>query len=420
MNKLTNHRFDETIYTHQFDNGLTVIMVHKPEFKTSVALLGTNFGAKHLKQIVNGQEQEYNSGVAHFLEHKLFEKQDEDVLSTFTNMGANANAFTSYNETVYYFSTTNDLKQPLNTLLDFVLNLEISTIGVEKEKGIIIEELKMYQEMPLMRLNMELLESLYQVHPLKYDIGGTADTVSKITKEELEKAYRTNYHPSQLVLSIVSPVDPNQILEWLNDNIKNQPIKEKLDVMNPLTIEPVNVNRKLHELKMNVGKDKIALAYKQNIQFENELDVFKANVMAQMILDLNFSKLNPDYQNWIDEGIINDFFVYQADFGLDYGYIAFFWEKCRIPVKKRQIPVRFCGNSINYDKLKLIKKRYLGETISELSDFESFAISNFRTHFIGSNPFELIEVIESISADDLQTFLSQLNFEEECEVIISN
>ena len=403
-----NKRFDETINKVTLDNGLTVILVHKPNFRNHVALLGTNFGAKHLTQIVNGKEVKYHSGVAHFLEHKLFEKPEEDILSTFTNMGASANAFTSYSETVYYFSTTQALDEPLNTLLDFVLDLDISESGVQKEKGIIIEELKMYQEMPFFRLSMEAYQSMFHHHPLKYDIAGTKEDVLAITKEELELAYNTNYHSSQLVLSIVSPMEPKEILELINNNERLKQTSVPLTVNNPLIDEPKEVSREYFDIDMKVNASKHVFAFKQNLKFDSNLEMIKSNIMAQLILDLNFSKLNPDYQEWLNQGYINDLFVYQSDFGLDYGYIEFIAETNKESLLNELILDKMNHLEVKEDKLIQLKKRYLGEAISDFSDFESFAINNFRAHWLGTDPFEMIEVLESITIDELNDFILSL------------
>lgn len=401
-------RFDETINKVTLENGLTIIMVHKPHFRNHVALLGTNFGAKHLRQIVDKKEVTYHSGVAHFLEHKLFEKPEEDILSTFTNMGASANAFTSYNETVYFFSTTQELQEPLHTLINFVLDLDIRESGVEKEKGIIIEELKMYQEMPFFRLSMEAYQSMFHHHPLKYDIAGTKEDVLAITKEELELAYNTNYHPSQLVLSIVSPMEPSKILEIINQNERLKQVSTPVVVENPLINEPKEVARDYFEIDMKVNASKHVFAYKQNLSFESNLDMLKSNIMTQIILDLNFSKLNPDYQEWLNQGLINDLFVYQSDFGLDYGYIEFIAETNKEETLKHLIVDKMNHLEIREDRLIQLKKRYLGEAIADFSDFESFAINNFRAHWLETDPFEMIDLLESITIDELNEFISRL------------
>lgn len=418
MKQLVNKRFDETIYKTKLDNGLTVILVHKPEFRNSVALLGTNFGAKQLTQSVNGKLHTYNSGIAHFLEHKLFEKPDEDILSVFTNMGAQANAFTSYNETIYYFQTTKELEKPLKTLLDFVMSIDLTQVGVDKEKGIIIEELRMYQEMPFFRLSMDLLESLFVNYPLRYDIAGTRDSVMAITKEELELAYKTNYHPSQLLLSIVTPTDPQEVLNIIKDNQSQKQFLPIGNVETPSINEPSKVNRKYHEIDMKVNATKYAIAFKQSIPFLNELDAYKANVMTQILLDINFSKLNPEYQNWINQQIINDLFVYQCDFGVDYGYIQFVSETEQIDKLKSLLVNKMSNLEVDEDRLNQIKKRYLGESISDLSDFETFAIGNFRAHFLDSDAFEVIEILENITIDDLEHLRTQISVENISEVLI--
>ena len=172
MKKHYNERYDETYYAETLDNGLKVIIWHKPNFQNSQFLFATPYGALDFKQKdENGNLVAYPSGIAHFLEHKMFESKKGDVMELFSQLGANVNAFTSYNETVYYFSTTNkDVEQEVNLLLDFVQELEITEESVEKEKGIIIQELNMYLQMPDSRLLFESFKSMYHNHPLNSDL----------------------------------------------------------------------------------------------------------------------------------------------------------------------------------------------------------------------------------------------------------
>ena len=157
MKKHYNERYDETYFEETLDNGLRVVIWYKPNFQNSQFLFATPYGALDFKQKdALGNVIEFPSGIAHFLEHKMFESKQGDVMELFSQLGANVNAFTSYNETVYYFSTTNkEVKQELNFLLDFVQSLEITEASVEKEKGIIIQELNMYLQMPDSRLLFE-------------------------------------------------------------------------------------------------------------------------------------------------------------------------------------------------------------------------------------------------------------------------
>ena len=173
MIKHYNELFDETSYTETLDNGLKVIIFHKPGYSLTSACFGTAFGGLNICQRHNARDYSFHPGTAHFLEHKLFESEEKDIMTAFSLMGANVNAFTSYKETVYYFTKSGeDIKDCLNLLLDFVQNLSITKESVEKEKGIIVEEVSMYMQNPDSRLINETYKSLYEKYPLKYDIGG--------------------------------------------------------------------------------------------------------------------------------------------------------------------------------------------------------------------------------------------------------
>ena len=239
MNKIYNTFFDETYYTDKLPNGLEVIIFHKPDFLTTACAFGTRYGALDINQRFNNKDYHFSPGIAHFLEHKLFECEEKDIFASFSNLGCNVNAFTSYTETVYYFNTTNsDIKEPLNLLMDFVQDLSITKESVEKEKGIIIQELSMYLQNADNRLIDETYKSLYHEHPLKYDIGGDKYTVSGITKEELEECYSFNYHPSNMALVVVSPLDPSMIFNIIKDNQAKKNFS--------LVDVPTNINKAKH------------------------------------------------------------------------------------------------------------------------------------------------------------------------------
>ena len=207
MKTITNKRYGESYVEETLENGLHVVLWQKPDYEKSLFMMATPLGAMDMKQVdEHGRELHFPAGIAHFLEHKMFEMGDSDVMELFSRMGASVNAFTSYTETAYYFSTTSDVKEPLNLLLDFVQELDISEESVEKEKGIIIQELHMYKEMSDSRLLMETFSSLYQQHPLRYDIGGDDESVNSITLQQLQDCYALNYHPASMILVGVSKI----------------------------------------------------------------------------------------------------------------------------------------------------------------------------------------------------------------------
>ncbi len=420
MKQLINKRFNETIYSEVLENGLTVYIAHKPNFRQSVCVFSTPFGAINLHQKINGEEIKWNAGLAHFLEHKLFEKQDMDVLSMFTNLGANANAYTSYQETNYYFSTTLPIKEPLNLLLDFVQSIDLTPQSVDKEKGIIIEELKMYQEIPNFQMVMKSFEALYHKHALKYDIAGSVESVTAITKEELEKAYFANYHPSQMVLSIATSLDPMEVLDLVKKNQRTKTFDPVMVVEQLILEEPITVQSSDEHLIMNVNRQKNAITYKQHNYKETPLENYRLSLITRLILDMNFSSLEDDFQSYLDQGLINDSFSSSAEYGVDYGFIQFSSEGESMEVFEEFINEKVRNLIINPDSLVLLKKRYLGQNISDLGDFESVAIDNAKAHQLETNLFELIEMIESIEIDDLIDSIQHFDFSNKSKVIITN
>ena len=191
-----NQRYQESYLESVLDNGLKVVLWQKKDYAKSFFMMATPLGSFDLIQKSNKQTYEYPAGVAHFLEHKMFEGKDgEDVSELFSNYSAHVNAYTSFNETTYYFHTTQDIYKPLALLLDFVQELHITKESVEKEKSIITQELHMYLKNSDSQLLYELLKSLYQKHPLKYEILGDDESIQSITYEDLKKCYEMNYHP---------------------------------------------------------------------------------------------------------------------------------------------------------------------------------------------------------------------------------
>lgn len=413
-----SNRFNETQVIEVLDNGLTVSIISKPEFRSNAAVLGTPFGAKNLFQVIDGTKTSYNAGVAHFLEHKLFEQEETDILSVFTNLGASANAFTSYDETMYYFSNVDDIEKPLNILLDFVQELSISEESVEKEKGIILEELGMYDQMPMFKLTMELIKSMYHKHPVNQDILGSKESINAISKEELDSVYRVNYHPSQMVLSIVTHVDVDTVLNLIRDNQAKKSFGPNLVVKNDIVDEPKEVKTPFKELSMNLNIPKVALGYKQSVPFVSMRESIKLSVMTRFLLEMTFSNLNPQYQTFLDDGLINDFFHFQSNYGPDYGFVEFVGETSDVNKWLEFVRNQLADLAIDESLLQQLKRRNLGETLSELSDFDGFAMASARSIFYDIELFDLLTLVETITLEDLQNTKKLLDTTHESVVVI--
>ncbi len=424
MKQTIEPRFDETYYTEILDNGLTLIIWHKPLFTTTSCIFATPYGAFDACQTLKDKTVIQDpAGIAHFLEHKMFECDHGDVMTDFSEMGANVNAFTSYTETCYTFSTCqSSIEKPLNLLLDFVQKLEITDESVEREKGIIIQELAMYQQMPDSRLFNETFKALYAAHPLNEDIGGTAESVNSTTKKQLEDCYLRNYHPSRMTLAIVTPHDPLKILQIVKENQSSKTFTDKPVLFRTLVEEPAEVVRKHTVIHMDVSRTKVSLAYKFKPILKSDQERVTEEWAVRFLLESHFTALNPDYQNWIDQGIINDYFFYEVDFGKDYAMMMFvnetekseqfqnFIEEQLAVLKEKKLPLQL---------LNQLKKRYAGQAMRIYNSPDDIATSIIKGLFLKVDTFALIHLIESINMKQIHDSFNQLDFSNAALIEIS-
>lgn len=420
MNKFYNSYFDETYYTKTLKNGLKVVIFHKPEFINTTCAFGTPYGALMINQKHHNKTYHFNPGIAHFLEHKLFEAKGDDMMAEFSKEGANVNAFTSYRETVYYFSKAGkDIKKPLNMLLDFVQDLNISKESVEKEKSIIYQEVSMYEQMPDSRLLKEAYKCMYHNYPIINDIGGDKKSIYAISKEELEECYKLNYHPANMLLVVSSPIDPNKIIKIIEDNQNSK----HFIIDTPPTVadkkEPVEVLKKRHVFKMPITTNKHLLAYKIKPNFKDSNDAFKQEWCLRFLFEAHFSYLNPEYQKWLDEGIINDYFGYEVDFDVNCAYIMFYIENDDSKVLKKLITNSLKKDLLTEELLNQIKRRYIGTMFTTFNDIEGFALGYIRDRLNGLDYFKAIEDLKSISLKDVEKVWKSISFAQESYITMA-
>lgn len=410
MKKIHNDFFDEDFYIEKLDNGLEVVIFNKKDFLTTACAFATSYGALNTDEVLDDKEYHFHPGVAHFLEHKLFESEDKNIFEEFSNMGCNVNAFTSYHETVYYFSTTNkEIKEPLNLLLDFVQKLDITDENVEKEKGIICQELAMYMQNPDSRLLQETYRSLYHNYPLKYDIGGDETSVNAISKDELDLCYKINYHPNNMVLLIVSPLDVNYLMDIVKENQSKKHFDIQKDVKTLLIEEDDSVVRKEFSFEMDINKPKHVYALKLKPNFKDSDDIVYKQWCLDLYLKAYFSSINKDYQEWLNKGLINDYFGYEVDFDKDYAYILFYNESEEDNIKEL-VDNELKKDLITEEILTSIKRRYIGNSFDTLNDVESFDTGYVRDYVNGIDYFKSIEILTHISLDDLKAVFKGFDY----------
>lgn len=411
MDKHYNALFDETYYTAKLENGLKLIIFHKPDFHSTSVAFGTPYGAFDLKERINGQIVNFNPGIAHFLEHKLFESDHGDVMNEFFNIGASVNAFTSYRETVYYFNIPGkDIQRPLNLLLDFVQNLAISEASVEKEKDIIIQELNMYLSMPDTCLLNTTFKAMYHNYPLKYDIGGDSASVKAITKEELERCYAYNYHPANMYLVVTTPLEPEKILAMTENNQKNKSFAGYPDLEVLFDDEPLTVKEKDVDIHFAVHAAKHIYGIKLKPHFADNLEASKAEWAMRFILECQFSSMNPDYQKWLDDGLINDFFGYETDFDKHAAYLLFYGEGRSKYDLQKLIDESLKKPILNEELMMQLKRRYSGAALASFNETENFNIAYIRDVLSGVDIFDTLRIIDELTIEEIYAIFNSFDY----------
>lgn len=402
MNKIFSRKYDETYYEETMPDGLDVIVWHKPAFTTSSCIFAAPYGSLDSEQAdAQGNHYQFPAGTAHFLEHKLFESDHGDVMNDFSRMGASVNAYTGYAETVYYFTASEkDITEPLNLLLDFVQNLSITDESVEKEKGIIDQELSMYQQMPDSRLILDTMKAMYRNHPLKNDIGGTEESVSRITKPILEKCYAVNYHPANMMAVIVTPCDPETVMETVRRNQAGKIFEKPVKVFRSISPEPEEVCQERTELFMDVSETKACVGYKLKAVKETDRERAVRDWALRMALDACFSPVNPDYQVWLDQKRITPYFSCESDLGRDYAMILF-TDEAQDPdafqAFTEEMLQKCLRSQIRESTLSQLKSRAIGENMHLFNSPYEISVNYFRERMNGVSLFENFDLIDSLT-----------------------
>ncbi|WGG87055.1 pitrilysin family protein [Enterococcus faecium] len=422
MNKTEYEQINETLYHEVLPNGLTVYLLPKNDYHKTYGLFSTNYGSIDNEFIPYGEKEKVKvpDGIAHFLEHKLFEKEDGDVFQLFGKQGASANAFTSFTKTSYLFSTTDQVEKNLTTLIDFVQAPYFTEETVNKEKGIIGQEIQMYEDDPNWRMFFGILNNLYPTHPLHIDIAGTVESIDKITAQDLYTCYRTFYQPSNMVLFVVGKMEPEKLMKLIRENqeAKNFPPKQEIVRYFPENTKEII---KQSALEAAITRDKFVLGIKgldTLPQEGTELLRYKTaiNLLFQMILG-NTSR---NYLAMYNQGIIDDSFGFEFSLDREFHFADFSGdtdEPEKAAEKVKEIIFGFADDpEVSETNLDLLKKKMLGQYFQSLNSIEYIANQFTQSLFGDRTLFDLPEIIDSIQMKDVlaagEAFISEEAFSE--------
>jgi predicted Zn-dependent peptidase len=320
IERIDYKELNETLYIYTHKSGLKAFVVPKKGYTKKYASFATYYGSINNKFIVPGEDtiNSVPDGIAHFLEHKLFEQKDGNVMDKFSELGASPNAYTGFNQTVYLFSCTERFDESFKLLLNYVQNPYLTDENVEKEKGIIGQEINMYQDSPGWRSFFNLLQLFYKNNPVRIDIAGTIDSISKINKEILYKCYNTFYHPSNMVVLAVGDVDYNSVFEQVEASIVTNEKREDIKRIFPEESESLNGSYK--EQALSVSMPIFQLGFKDNNKYSETEERIIYEITIKVLLNMLFGRSSEFYNKMYNEGLINSSFAFDFDNEINYSF----------------------------------------------------------------------------------------------------
>ncbi|AGN36312.1 insulinase family protein [Bacillus paralicheniformis] len=401
----------ESLYYEKMPGGLDVYVLPKEGFNKTYAVFTTKYGSIDNQFVPLGKEEMVRvpDGIAHFLEHKLFEKEDGDVFQQFSRQGASANAFTSFTRTAYLFSSTSNVEENLETLVDFVQDPYFTEKTVEKEKGIIGQEINMYDDNPDWRLFFGLIENMYQEHPVRIDIAGTIESISHITKDLLYECYETFYHPSNMLLFVVGPVDPEAIIRQVRENQQKKPYTDQPEIVRKEVEEPGAVFKKEQEIKMNVQSSKCLVGLKSAHPMNTGEALLKHELTINLILECLFGKSSSDYERIYEKGYIDETFSYDYTEEHGFGFVSVGGdtpEPDKLAEELKQVLFK-AKETITAEKLELARKKKIGNFLKSMNSPEYIANQFTRYAFLETSLFDIVTVLESITLEDVHRVIQE-------------
>lgn len=402
MRKTYYEQIDETVYQSTLNNGLNLFIIPKKGFQKTFVTYTTQFGSldHRFKPQDSDEFITVPDGVAHFLEHKLFEKEEGDLFTDFAEHDAQVNAFTTFDRTSYLFSATNYVEDNIIRLLKMVESPYFTDESVEKEKGIIAEEIKMYQEQPGYRLMYNTLKGLYHHHPVKVDIAGSVDSIYQITKEDLYVCYETFYHPSNMVLFVVGDVDPERIYNLVNEHEETRHLKAQPTIERDDFNEPEDIVKSQFVESMRLQSSRIMLGFKNKLINTTHQQRVKEDIEISLFFEMIFGEETEFFQQLLDESLIDETFSYQTVIEPTYSFSLITSSTTNMDELKQRLLTQIESNMgalEDQTAFDLLKRQFIGEYISSLNAPEYIANQYTKFYFDGVSLFDLINIVDQIT-----------------------
>lgn len=420
LNRLDSSTLKETILHGVHESGLRVYIIPKKGFCKYYAIYGTEYGSLDNVLNVPGTDESIKlpDGIAHFLEHKLFEEEDGgNAFDRFALTGASSNAFTSFDMTAYLYSCTDNFYENLDILLDFVNHPHFTDENVSKEQGIIGQEIKMYDDDPEWCLFFNMLQAMFHNNPVKTDIAGTVESISHITPDLLYKCCDAYYNPSNMFLVLVGDIDEELAAECIDKNVSAEKDRGRIERI-PVA-EPREVVKKKITQKMSVSKPMFIIGFKEN---ETDVDgraLLKKQITTSILTEVLFGKSSEFFMSLYSEGLIDGTFGADCELEKKYGFSSVTGESKdpdevyrRVLKHLEEVKV----NGLSEADVNRAKRVLIGKNLRDYNSVEKIGNNFIRCFMNGINPFEFQHTTEVIKMSELKARLEE-HFTEENSVL---
>lgn len=422
MQIIENSKVKEKLYVEKLENGLTVMIMPKKNIQKKYMIWATNFGSIDNKFIAPNDKEETNipDGVAHFLEHKMFEQQNgTNSLDTLTALGVNANAYTTTDHTCYLFECTDNFYPAMDELMDYVQNPYFTDQNVEKEKGIIGQEIQMYDDYPSWAVYMNAMKCMYKNNPIIIDIAGSIESISKIDKEVLYKCYNTFYHPSNMVMCFAGEFEPEALIEEVKKRLK--PTEKHGEIKRIYPEEPEQIVKKENTQNMEVSMPIFVIGIKDVIDNKNctSSNIVKKHIAIEILLNMLIGKSSKLYKELYEAELITGEPYLEYEFSKQYAHVSItgqsndpkkVLEKFEAEIKQMK------ENDIDSAHFQRVKNMIYGNYVKEYDDVAEICRMFVGDYMKGINSFEYIEEYEQVTPEYTKQVLEEV-FKEDKTVL---
>lgn len=400
IKEVRNELLNEKYYDIDHPSGLKILVMPKENYSSTYAIFATKYGSiDTMIQMSDGSFKEIPEGTAHFLEHKLFESEDLDAFERFAKTGASANAYTSFERTGYLFSCSANFKKNLEILLDFVQNPYFTQATVEKEQGIIGQEIDMYKDAPDWEVMFNCLRTMYHNLPVRIDIAGTQESIAQITAKTLYGCYDNFYNLHNMVLAVAGNADVDEIVEVADKVLK--PVEGKM-AQRKVIDEPEEVIDSYIEEKLSVATPQFMFGFKES--WDTPERTTKEEISMEILLDMISGQSSELYKRLFDGKLINNSFGFEYFTGFGYSCVLFAGES-NDPRKVAEEIVgeigRFRETGFDETAFERTKKKLYGRMIMGMNDIEGLANNMAVSYFAGEDVFTDFEIFKTVTLDDV-------------------